>query len=258
MAELKVAVRLDAIGMKVKDAIQQAARMGATAVELDARNGVRPSDLSETGLRQFRKMLSDLNLQVSSIRFQTRRGYDVEQDLQRRVDATKSAMRFAYDLGAPVVVNQIGSIPESSDDPQWSSFQDVIQDLGRFGAKVGSFFAAETGTESGEKLAEFLGDEDDAFIAVALNPGQLIINRHSVTDAVVALKRRIQIVNAVDGVLDLAAGRGVHVPLGQGTSDFPQLLGMLEDIQYRGHFVVGRADSSPGELQQGIEYLRNI
>ncbi len=258
MAELKVAVRLDAFGMPAKRAIEQAARAGASAIELDARNGIRPTDLSDTGLRQFRKMLADLNLRVASIRFQTRRGYDVEQDLERRVDATKSAMRFAYDLGCPVVVNQIGSIPDSDEDPRWSPFQAVIQDIGRYGAKIGAFFAAETGTESGEKLAEFLGDEDDAFIAVALNPGQLIVNRHSVTDAVTALKRRIQIVNAVDGVLDLSAGRGINVPLGQGTADFPHLLGMLEDIQYRGHFVVGRGDSSVEELQLGIEYLRNL
>ncbi len=244
--------------MPVKRALQLAASMGASAIELDARNGIRPTDLSETGLRQFRKMLSDLNLRVSSIRFQTRRGYDVEQDLERRVDATKSAMRFAYDLGCPVVVNQIGSIPESDEDPRWAPFQAVIQDIGRYGAKIGAFFAAETGTESGETLSDFLGDEDDAFVAVALNPGQLIVNRLSVTDAVTALKRRIQIVNAVDGVLDLSAGRGIHVPLGQGTADFPQLLGMLEDIQYRGHFVVGRGDSSVEELQQGVEYLRNM
>jgi len=258
MAELKIAVRLSAIQMPVKRALETVARMGANAIELDARNGLRPDDLSETGLRQFKKMLTDLNLRVASVRFQTRRGYDVQQDLEQRVDATKSAMQFAYQLGSPVVVNQIGSIPDSPDDPGWATFQDVIQDIGRFGARIGAFFAAETGTESGEKLANFLGDEDDAFIAVALNPGQLIVNRFDVTDAVSRLKRRIQIVNAVDGVLDLAAGRGINVPLGQGTADFPQLLGMLEDIQYRGHFVVGRADSSLDELQQGVQYLRNM
>ncbi|MGB7342867.1 MAG: sugar phosphate isomerase/epimerase family protein [Pirellulaceae bacterium] len=258
MAELKIAVRLSAIQLPIKRALEMASRIGADAVELDGRNQFRPGELSETGLRQFRKMLSDLNLRIASIRFQTRRGYDVQQDLDRRVEATKSAMQLAYSMGCPVVVNQIGSIPESEDDPRWSPMQDVIQDIGRYGARIGAFFAAETGTESGERLSHFLGDEDDAFIAVALNPGQLIVNRFSVTDAVESLKRRIQIVNAVDGVLDLAAGRGINVPLGQGTADFPQLLGTLEDVQYRGYFVVGRAESSVEELQQSIEYLRNL
>ena len=167
-------------------------------------------------------------------------------------------MGLAYRLNCPVVVNQIGTVPESDDDPVWSSLQAVVDDLGRHGARVGAFFAAETGTDPGERLERLLGSCDDGFVAVALNPGQLIINRHSVHDAVKSLKQRIQLVCAVDGVLDLAAGRGLSVPLGQGTADFPELIGMLEDTQYRGQYVVGRAESTPDELQQGIEYLRNL
>ena len=95
-------------------------------------------------------------------------------------------------------------------------------------------------------------------MAVAFNPGQLIINRHSVSDAIAALKERIQLVCAVDGVLDLAAGRGISVPLGQGTADFPELIGRLEDIHYRGRYLVGRADSNLQEVTQGVDYLRNL
>ena len=99
---------------------------------------------------------------------------------------------------------------------------------------------------------------DDAFIAVAFNPGQLIINRHDVQETLLALKHRIQIVCAVDGVIDLAAGRGIAVPLGQGVADFPELIGMLEDVQYRGRYVVGRADSPIQELTDGISYLKQL
>ena len=258
MAELKIAVRLDSMRLPLKQALEQAARLGVSAVELDARGPLSPKEISDTGLRQLKKMLDDRNLRISALRFQTRRGYDVEQDLDRRVEATKNVMNLAYRMGTSVVINQIGMVPDSDEDSRWASFRSVIDDLGRHGARVGAFLAAETGTESGPRLAEFLGDSDDAFIAIALNPGQLIINRHSVTEAVDALKRRIQVVSAVDGVLDLAAGRGVSVQLGQGTADFPQLIGMLEDTQYRGPFVVGRVDSSVSELSQGIEYLRNL
>ncbi|MGB1707430.1 MAG: sugar phosphate isomerase/epimerase, partial [Rubripirellula sp.] len=71
-------------------------------------------------------------------------------------------------------------------------------------------------------------------------------------------KNRIQIVCAVDGVIDLAAGRGIAVPLGQGVADFPELIGMLEDVQYRGRYVVGRADSPLPELADGIAYLKQL
>ncbi len=258
MAELKTALRLDCLGLPLRKALEQAARLGVAAVELDARNSFRASELSDTAIRQLKKMLDDFNLQVAALRFQTRRGYDHPINLEQRVEATKATMKLAYRLGASVVINQIGMVPETDEDPSWHALHSVLLDLGRYGARVGAFLAAETGTESGQRLASLIGGGEDAFVAVALNPGQLIINRHNVAEAVVALKDRIQIVCAVDGVLDLAAGRGISVPLGQGSADFPELIGLLEDVEYRGYYVVGRAEAKIGEVVQGVEYLRNL
>lgn len=305
MAELKVAVRLDAIPgefqsrTRLQRGLAAVAQLGASSVELCARTILRPSELSDTGLRQLRKMLDDLNLRVASIRFQTRRGYDNPYELDRRVEATKEAMQLAYRLGAPVVVNQIGRIPNpariepvadkesqpfqselpgpieterASEQSRWNLLRSVMEDLGRYGMHVGSFLAAETGTEPGQWLAKLLDTGDQAFVAAALNPGQLIVNQHDVDEAVIALRDRIQLVSAVDGVLDLAAGRGLSVPLGQGIADFPQIIGRLEDVQYRGPFVVGRPTSAERrraagvtaeeaafrELQQSVSYLTAI
>lgn len=348
MAELKIAVRLDSMnGVKanavsLRKALTLVASMGATSVELCGRRLVDVSELSDTGVRTLRKILDDLNLQVASIRFPTQHGFDRIENLDRRIDATKMAMRSAYRLGAPLVVNQIGPVPRppqkqsssasspsvsgamiagemppqgmsveqaaawassihaaiqasgsASDgprsdgnfpssstwttgsrakeaqakeaqatDPRWDTMRAVLDDLGRYGAKVGAFFAAETGTEPGAHLAELIDTSAESYIAVALNPGQLIINRFSVPEAVAALGDRIRIVNAVDGVLDLSAGRGIAVPVGQGTADFPSLIGQLEDIPYRGPFVVGRSgmsdESAVNELAQSVRYLKSL
>ncbi|MFG0291368.1 MAG: sugar phosphate isomerase/epimerase family protein [Rhodopirellula sp. JB044] len=324
MAEIKIAVRLDSLGnvnpsaASLRRVLSWVAASGATSVELCGRRVLNVSELSDTAVRTLRKILDDLNLRIASIRFPTRHGFDHLENLDRRIEATKSAMRAAYRLGAPLVVNQIGPVPRppssasgnssgsglgssgadssvsglalgglppeglslseaqawaagtspdaSSEpetvDPRWNTLREVLDDLGRFGARTGAFFAAETGTEPGAHLARLIDMSSEAYIAVALNPGQLIVNRHSVPDAVAALKDRIRIVNAVDGVLDLSAGRGIAVPVGQGTADFPSLLGQLEDIPYRGPFVVGRPgmapETAPNEIMQSIEYLRNL
>lgn len=284
VAELNVAVRLDALPFDLRKpgglrrSLQTAAEIGAKGVEICARTGIRPSELSDTAVRQLRKMLDDLNLRVVAVRFQPRRGYDNTIDLDRRVDATKQAMKMAYQLGAGVVLNQIGQIPEfvqaSADDsdlaneaattldPRIDAMRAVLSDLGRFGAHVGAFLAAETGTESGETLEQMLQLDDDAYVATSLNPGQLIINRHGVADAIKSLRGRIHCVAAVDGVLDLAAGRGISVPLGQGIADFPEILAMLEDIQYRGPLIVGRPDTPPetaiSELAEAISYMTSV
>lgn len=272
MTAATLAVRLDAIPVDrrssnhLKKLLTIARRIGADAVEIDARNEIRPADLSDTGLRQLRKMLDDLNLRVAAVRFPTRRGYDQPEDLDRRVEATKEAMRMAYRLGTPVVINQIGRVEPVNEDGHFpastEALRTVLEDLGRYGTKVGAFLAAETGTESGSDLAAVLELGDQGYIAVALNPGQLIINRFDVREATNALADRIQAVCAVDGVLDLAAGRGLTVPLGRGTADFPELLGQLEEVPFRGPIIVGRpamtADVAEEELRDGIEFLRTI
>ncbi|MCC9644971.1 sugar phosphate isomerase/epimerase [Rhodopirellula sp. JC740] len=324
---MKLAVRMDAIpgagssATALRKALTMAAAMGVRSVELCGRTHVPVSELSDTGVRTLRKILDDLNLRLTSIRFQTRMGYDVTENLDERVDATKKALKTAYRLGAPLIINQIGTVPpapksdakddrsrassllldpsasgsgkfmedipadlaaeladsiansrigksiaggsaKGSDNARWHTLKEVMDDLGRYGAKVGCFLAAETGTESGQDLAALLDSLPDTFVPVALNPGQLIVNRFDVHEAIDALNSRISIVHAVDGVVDLAAGRGVNVPLGEGTADFPSLLGHLEDIPFRGPIVVGRndmrADSAVQELRQGLEYLRNL
>lgn len=258
MAELNLAIRLSTLKLSFRRALETAARLGVTSVEIDARTEIHPSQISDTGLRQLKKMLTDLNLRVAALRFETRRGYDNLDDLDRRVDATKQAMALAYRLGAPAVVNAIGQVPEDETDPRWETLTQVMDDLGRYGAKVGSFLCAETGSEPGERLASMLELQQESFVGVAFNPGQLIINRFSASEAIDALKSRIQIVYAVDGVLDLAAGRGVAVPLGLGSADFPELIGKLEDHQYRGRFVLGRNGSNMAEINQDLQFLREL
>src|SRR5687768_4238129 len=103
----RVAIATASLRQPLKKALVTVAQLGAAAVEIDARSELKPSDLSATALRQFRGLLDDLNLRVAAVSFRTRRGYDVPDQLERRVEATKEAMRFAHALGANVVINQI-------------------------------------------------------------------------------------------------------------------------------------------------------
>ena len=252
----KLSIRTDVLGRPLREALTLASRYRAAAVELDARQQVRPSDFSDTAIRQLRKMLDDRNLRISSLRFQTRRGYDVAEDLERRVESTKAVMKLAHRLGTSLVVNSIGRIPDA-DDAAAASFTQVMDDLGRFGAKAGAFLAIETGMNAPQDLRRVLDECEDGFLAVVLNPGRLIVNRHDVREATRVLGDRIAMLAAQDGVLDLAENRGVMVPLGQGIADFPSLLGELEARGFDGPFLVGRpgaVDAIPTEL----EYLRRI
>jgi sugar phosphate isomerase/epimerase len=260
MLQIRLGVDLASLHLPFKKALLTARELGAEAVEIDARGELRPDDLTQTGVRQLRKMLDDLNLRVCAVTFRTRRGYATLEDLEARIDATKRAMRLAYDLGTPVVVNHIGRVPRETETQAWDTLLSALSDLGRYGQKVGALLAAETGTESGEELAALIARLPPGSIGVDFNPANLIINGHSPRAAVIALAPHVLHVHAVDATRDLALGRGFEVPLGQGNAEFPELLGILEEQQYRGYLTVTRHNStSPlDDIRQGLEFLRNL
>jgi sugar phosphate isomerase/epimerase len=260
MLQIKVGVELASLRLPFKKDVLMARQMGAAAVEIDARQHVRPEDLSHTGVREIRKVLDDLNLRVCAVTFRTRRGYQVADDLEPRIDATKRAMKLAYDLGAAVVVNHIGRVPGEDDSAALSTLLQALTDLGRYGQRVGAFLAAETGSESGSELANLIARLPPGTIGVDFNPAGLIKNGHSPRDAATALAAHVLHIHATDATRDLALGRGIEVPLGQGSAEFPEILAALEEQQYRGYITVARhdADDPVAAVRQGIEFLRNL
>lgn len=246
--------------MPLKKGLQTAARLGARGVEIDVRHQLKPQEVSQTGLRQLRKMLADLNLRVCAVGFRTRRGYNVLEDLDLRITATRQAMKLAYDLGANVVVNQVGRVPSESSGPEWDQLIQVLSDLGTYGQHVGALLAAETGSEDAADLARLIDALPAGCLAVNLDPGNLILHGFSPSDAVSLLGRHVLHVHAKDGVRDFAQGRGIEVPLGRGSADFPELIGKLEEFQYAGFYTIERENAQDpiSEVGQAVEYLNNL
>jgi sugar phosphate isomerase/epimerase len=257
---IKIGLELASFRQPFQQALHTAARLGAQAVEIDARNEIFSADLSQTARRQLRKTLEDLNLRVCAVSFRTRRGYDVTDDLDRRVAATKKALQLAYQLGAPVVVNQVGTVPHEPQGLSWDLLVETLTDLGRHGERVGAFLAAETGTESGTDLKRLVDAIPAGFVAVDLNPGKLIVNGFSAREAATQLGPHILHVHASDAVRDLARGRGLEVPLGEGSAEFPELLGVLENYAYRGCVTVtSRSGDDPvAEISRALTYLQRL
>ena len=260
MPALRVAIELASLRLPLKKALEKAAELGVRAVALDARHELDASTLSETGLRQLRKMLDDLDLRVSAVAFPTRRGYDTQDRLDARIEATKRAMRLAADLGARVLVNRVGEIPADDDALPGSLLAEVLEDLGRTGQRLGVWLAADTGFEGGADMARLLSAVSDGALAVNLNPGLLTVHGHSTSEAVELLGSHIQHVYANDAVRDLAQGRGIEVQLGRGTVDYPAVLGALEERSYDGYFTIVRREAADPatEIRETVQFLHNI
>lgn len=260
MPALKIAIQLSSLRLPFRKAIATAKRLGVDAVEIDARGEIRPAELTQTGLRELRRLLDDAGLRVAAVGFHTHRGYDSPDELERRLAATKAAMKFAADLRAAVVINQVGHVPAEPGGPGWNLLVQSLTDLSRHGQHIGALLAARTGSESGPDLARLLAALPERGIGIDLDPGNLIINGFSPAEAIEQLGAHVLHVHARDGVRDLARGRGLEVPLGRGSADFPALLGVLEEHQYRGYVTIARQDAEDPEFEigQAVKYLQSL
>ena len=260
VSAVKIAIQLASLGQPFRKAIVTAARLGASGVEIDARGELRPEAMTQTALREIRGLLDEHSLRVVAVGFRTRRGYDMPDQIEGRVAATKAAMKLATDLRAPIVVNQVGHAAAPADSPSGKLLRQTLLDLCGFGQRIGAVLAAQTGSDSGPQLAALLAELPLHGIGVDFDPGNLILHGFSPLEAVHALGPNILHVHARDGVRDLARGRGLEVALGRGSADFPALLGALEEHDYRGYFTVVReaADEPELEIEQAIKYLRNL
>ena len=256
---VKIGIQIRSLRQPLRQAIVTASRLGAQGIEIDARNELRPADLSRTGLREFHKVLGDLNLRVSAVAFPTRRGYDVADDLERRVLATHEAMRFAADLRADVVINRIGLIPEKSDDPTFQRLVESLTAITAFGERTGVRLAAQTADVSPQDLARIIAALPEHSLGIDLQPSGLIVAGHSPLEAVESLGSHIIHVHACDAVRDPATRRAVEVELGRGSANVPDLLGHLTEFNFRGWTTIERRDSPNPipEIENAVAYLRN-
>ena len=198
--------------------------------------------------------------ELRPVSFRTRRGYNIAADLEARIEATRAAMTMAFELGSSVVVNAVGRVPAEPQGPEWELLLQALGELGQASQKSGAMLAADTGSESGEDLARLLAALPSGSIGVNFNPGRLLINGFSAQNAVKALGNSILHIHAQDGVRDLSQGRGLEVPLGSGSAEFPELLARLEEFQYRGYLTIAceNATNPAYEFSQAMKYLRSL
>ena len=259
MLQLKKGIRLESLRQPFKKALQSAAEMGANGIEINARTEVRPAELTRTGVRQIKKMLSDNRLEVCCINFTTRRSYADPNDLDERIDATKAAMSMAYDLGCRVVSNRLASLPGDS-SPADSTFVQALEDIGRHSHRVGCSLALRSGPIDGFKLGDLIHRLSPAALSVDFDPAELLISGQDVEACMKALAPHVVHFRARDAVIDLSKNQGLEVQLGRGSVDLAPLLALLEENAYQGFITLDRqAESDPVfECAQSMQFLDNL
>ena len=260
MVGFRIAAQATAFAQPFRKALHTLAQLGCDGVQIDVRNDLRPTELSDTGLRQLRKLLDDLNLRVGSVAFRTRRGLSSREQLQERVDAAKSAMQFASRLDARVMVTTMGGLPDGETAEERVTLRDVLETLASYSHRLGVRVALQPAATTPEILSEFLRTLPEGTAWLDLHPAQLLAHGNSPREFAEVAGQHIAHIHAVDAVRDLSSGKSEEVPLGRGTVEFPEILGLLEEHGYRDWITIERRNSPQlaEDVGNAVQFLRSL
>jgi sugar phosphate isomerase/epimerase len=257
---MKIGVRLESLGLPLRRALESAAQFGVGGVQVDAVGDLGPDALSQTGRRAFRNLLRSHNLELTALGCPMRRGLDVAESLEARIEHVRKVIALSADLGPRRVVVEAGRIPDDDKAAAFTLLSESLLALGHHGDRVGAVLALETGQESGETLAKFLGRFDTGGVGVNLDPANLLIHGFDPYAAVPALGKRIVHVHAKDARSASASRSAAEVPLGRGDLDWLRLLSLLEEVDYNGWLTVEResGERKRADVTEGVGFLRRI
>jgi sugar phosphate isomerase/epimerase len=223
----------------LREAIRQAARLGARGIVLDAAGDLAPQRLTETGRRELRYLLRSVELGLVALSLPTRRPFDTPDGLDDRLNRADGAFGLAYELGTRLVLVRVGGIPAENDTARREAFTTALRELARRADHRGVRLAIETGSEPGETLANFLETLGAPSLAASVDPASLLRGGHDPVQAVRALGSWVAHAYANDATGSAGAGahpRGYGFPA--GALDWEEYLGALEEVDYRGYLTI--------------------
>ena len=153
--------------------------------------------------------------------------------------AAMLAGQAALRVGAGrLVLARVGTIPPADEADRLAAFTTALTELGRRADHRGVRFALEVGSEPGSTVATFLETLAIPTLAASLDPAGLLAQGIDPAVAIRELHAHLAHVYATDasGTLRTSIGRGAGFQA--GAIDWEELLGSLEEINYRGPLTV--------------------
>lgn len=255
MNRIKLGICQKSLGLPFRRSLPAAQKIGVAAIELEATGELTPQSLTQTGRREITHLLRSHDLALSAVSCPLRRGLDIAENLEPRLEHIRNTMALAFDLGPRLVIIPVGKIPPKEDDPAFLLLKEALLDLGRHGDRTGVMVALDSGVDSPATLVSFLDRLDVGSLGVNFNPANLVLAGHNPHDAVKSLNRRLIHAHAQDA-RRISPDRMATVPLGHGDLDWLQLLADFEEVGYRGFLTVLGADRA--EMAAGVAFLRRF
>ncbi len=251
---MKIGLISDSFRLPFAESIKAAANLGVSGVQKYVTAGdLTAENLVGDKLKEVKDIMNSNGLVFSAICGDF--GLDLDDDTI--VEKSKRVLDKAKELGCNIVTTHIGHLYET-DDARMEKIRKNARELAVYADSIGSYFAAETGTEKAVVLKSFLDSLGAKGLRVNLDPANLVmVAGDDPVQAVYTLKDCIVHTHAKDG-LKTGDTTWIELPLGQGGVDFDKYLAALNDIGYKGYLTIERevGDNPAADIGMAVDFLK--
>jgi sugar phosphate isomerase/epimerase len=295
--DVQFGVFASAIGSDPRQVVRVTREMGFEGVQFDARSpGMNLTELSASGRREFRRILSSQEQQLVGLRAEIgAAGLGPGADVDRVIASLDQVMETAAGLGSPLVCVDLGPLPEaaalveprpavtalqagliilpesaakpppppppaSPPDPAFvSQVSSALAELGRFSDRYSTILAFRTELASFASLETALKQVSCPWFGIDLDPVSLLRDEWDADELFSRLGPLIRHVRARDAVGG-ANRRTKPAVVGQGSAPWEVLMADLEHADYHGWITLDPADLTDrtGAATAGLKYLRTL
>lgn len=251
---MKIGLISDSFRLGFEDSIKAANSLGVSGVQKYMTFGDFTADtLTGDKLKEVKDIMSSNGLVFSAICGD----FGVDLDDDSVVEKSKRVLDKAKELDCHIVTTHIGHLYET-DDARMEKIRKNAQELALYADSIGSFFAAETGTEKAVVLKSFLDSLGAKGLRVNYDPANLVmVADDDPVAGVYTLRDYIVHTHAKDGVRN-SDGSWLEVPLGQGGVDFDKYIAALNDIGYSGYLTIERevGENPAADIGMAVDFLK--
>ncbi len=251
---MKIGLISDSFRLGFVDSIKAAKQLDVSGVQKYLTFGeLDVETLTPSKIAEVRDIMQSNGLVFSAICGD----FGVDLDKDEVVDKSKRILLTAKELGCDIVTTHIGHLYETEDE-HIANTRKNARALAEFADSIGSYFAAETGTEKAPVLKAFLDSLGAKGLRVNLDPANLVmVAGDDPVAAVYTLKDYIVHTHAKDGVMKEDGG-WLELPLGTGGVDWDNYLKALNDIGYKGYLTIERevGDDPAADIGMAVDFLK--
>jgi sugar phosphate isomerase/epimerase len=167
-------------------------------------------------------------------------------------------------LGVGMFTVHVGFIPEEPGDPKYAVMLERVGRVADALGEKGIMLTLETGQETAETLARFLGDLKRDNVRINFDPGNMIL--YGVGEPVEALgllRPHVAHVHVKDATWSKQPGTewGTEVLAGDGDADIPRVISKLRAGGYAGPLIIEREVHRAGgidALKESVRFLESM